>query len=231
MTELHNGATEVVRTNGKSRLFIDFAFNPAWSATKEALLPNHTAVARPDITARVSNIMIDAILKDLASDAVLGMVVARKFVVASQNRGLPHAHVLCILANGNAPRFTDDCDDSARTVIPDPEKEHALWRTITTSLMRGNMRATQAERRMYGWRGAREGVPEKTYRLGGRCQSISRIQKARGRLDRSQKSGKYATHRAGPYNPRRASICNARINGEGFSTVSAAMYLCKYVYK
>ena len=92
---------------------------------------------RTAITARVSRLKREAQLKDLAENPVIGKVVARLYGVEFQKRGLPRAHILCILANEHAPRSTDDYDDIVRAVTPDPEKEPALWHTITTSMMHG----------------------------------------------------------------------------------------------
>ena len=137
MAELYQDAMAVVRTHGKPRLFITFTCNPSWPEIKDALLPTQSSDMRPDITARVSRLNLEALLKDMAENSALGKVVARLYVVEFQKRGPPRAHILRILANDHAPRSKDDYDDIVRAAIPDPEKDPAIWRTITTSTMHG----------------------------------------------------------------------------------------------
>ena len=137
MAEMYPGATEVVRTHGKPHQFTTRTCNPSWPDIKEAILPNQTEGMRPDIAARVFRLQHDALLKDLAPNAVLGKVAARLFVAEFQKSGLPRAHILRILANENAPRATDDYDDNARAAIPGHEKGHVIWHAVATSRMHG----------------------------------------------------------------------------------------------
>ena len=122
MVELYQDAMAVVRTHGKPHLFITFTCNPSWPEIRAALLPNQSADMRPDITARVFRLKLDALLKDLTVNSALGEVVARLYVVEFQKRGMPRAQILRILANEHAPRSTDDYDEIVRALIPDPEK-------------------------------------------------------------------------------------------------------------
>ena len=54
-----------------------------------------------------------------------------------RNEWLPHAHIICILADADDPMTTDDYDIIVSAVIPGQDREHALWHTVTTSMMRG----------------------------------------------------------------------------------------------
>ena len=54
---------------------------------------------RPDIVARVFKLKKDQLIADLVHGGVLGDVVAYMYVIEFQKRGLPHAHILLILAN------------------------------------------------------------------------------------------------------------------------------------
>ena len=86
---LYQDATEVVRTHGRPLLFITFACNHSSPEIIAALLPHHTADRRPDITARVFRLKIDALLKDMAENGARCKVVARMCVLEFQKRGHP----------------------------------------------------------------------------------------------------------------------------------------------
>ena len=137
MADLYQDATAEVRTNGNLRLFTTFTCNPSWADVQDAQPENHASDMRQDIAARVFRLKLDALLENLTPNSAIGRVFARPYVVEFQKGFLTRAHILCILDNENAPRSTDDYDDIARAVIPDPEKEHAIWRTVTTSTMHG----------------------------------------------------------------------------------------------
>jgi hypothetical protein len=53
---------------------------------------------RPDLVARVFKQKKDQLMNDLIVGEVLGKVVAHMHVIEFQKRGLPHAHILLILA-------------------------------------------------------------------------------------------------------------------------------------
>ena len=48
----------IVRCVGKPNLFITFTCNPTWPEIQAELLPNQSAVDRPDLTARVFNLKV-----------------------------------------------------------------------------------------------------------------------------------------------------------------------------
>ena len=95
MMELYQDAMAVVRTHGKHHLFIMFTCNPSWPEIRAALLPNQSADMRPDITARVFRLKLDALLKDLAVNSVLGDVVARLYVVEFQKEAF-RTPIFCV---------------------------------------------------------------------------------------------------------------------------------------
>ena len=77
MAGLYHDEMAEVRTRGKPRLFVTFACNPSRPETEEAIPPNQEADIRPDISARVFRLTLDAILKDMGGNSVIGKVVAR----------------------------------------------------------------------------------------------------------------------------------------------------------
>src|SRR5919206_3287641 len=88
----------IVSHFGKPDLFITFTCNPKWPEITRELLPNQNAADRPDLTARVFHIKLQELLKDLNINHWFGKVIAYVYVVEFQKRGLPHAHILLILA-------------------------------------------------------------------------------------------------------------------------------------
>jgi hypothetical protein len=73
--------------------------NPNWPEILHELRPREEANDRPDLTSRVFNMKLNALLKDLLQNGVLGTAVADIHVVEWQKRGLPHDHILIILRN------------------------------------------------------------------------------------------------------------------------------------
>ena len=98
MYQLYQDAMAIVRHFGKPDLFITFTCNPKWPEITKELLPHQTAADRPDLTSRVFHIKLQELLKDLCTKQCLGKVIAYVYVVEFQKRGLPHAHILLILA-------------------------------------------------------------------------------------------------------------------------------------
>ena len=135
--DLYQGAMEVARTYGKPRLFITCTCNPSWPEIKESWRPNQTSNMRPGVTSRVYLFTIDALMGDIYANGALGRPAPRLYFIEFHQRWLPHAHILCTLSDDAAPRYAANYNNIVSALIPGREKEPALWRTITTSMMRG----------------------------------------------------------------------------------------------
>ena len=61
---------------------------------------------RPDIVVAVFKQKLDALMNDLIKGGLLGNVAAYLYIVEFQKRGLPHVHILLILAEND--RLTTD---------------------------------------------------------------------------------------------------------------------------
>ena len=61
-------------------------------------------------------------MNDLTKDMVLGRVICHVHTVKFQKRGLPHAHILLILANEDKPVITEDCDSTVSAELPDAQR-------------------------------------------------------------------------------------------------------------
>ena len=91
----------------------------------------------PPIPHRVFKLKLDAIIKDIIKDHVLGRPVGYMYVVEYQKRGLPHAHILMILNSDDKPRNPRDYDKLICAELPDPVLEPDLFKTVTTCMMHG----------------------------------------------------------------------------------------------
>jgi hypothetical protein len=62
---------------------------------------------------------LNALLKDLLQNGVLGTAVADIHVVEWQKQGLPHGHILIILCSQDKPRDSNDYDPIVCAELPD----------------------------------------------------------------------------------------------------------------
>jgi hypothetical protein len=97
MNQLYQDSMALVRKFGKPDLFITMTSNPNWPEILHELRPGEEANDRPDLTSRVFNMKLNALLKNLLQNGVLGTAMADIHVVEWQKQGLPHGHILIIL--------------------------------------------------------------------------------------------------------------------------------------
>ena len=90
-----------------------------------------TASDRPDLVARVFNLKVKAFLAKLIQHNMLGVVIGYIYVVEFQKRGLPHAHILLIMASGDLLHTPDDYDTAVCAELPDPVGDPILYRTVS----------------------------------------------------------------------------------------------------
>ena len=99
-------AMAICREYHKPDFFITMTCNPNWEEIKKELLPDQNPEDRPDIVVAVFKQKLDALMNDLIKGGILGNVAAYLYVVEFQKRGLPHVHILLILAEND--RLTTD---------------------------------------------------------------------------------------------------------------------------
>ncbi|KAG4068670.1 hypothetical protein HA402_002361 [Bradysia odoriphaga] len=80
---------------GPPDLFITFTANPQWREIIENLRPGETASDRSDL---VDLVFKRALVKDITHNGIFGRHVAHVYTIEFQKRGLPHAHILVVLA-------------------------------------------------------------------------------------------------------------------------------------
>jgi len=97
INQLYQDSMALVRKFGKLDLFITMTCNPNWPEILHELRPGEETNDRPDLTSRVFNMKLNALLKNLLQNGVLGTAVADIHVVEWQKWGLSHGHILIIL--------------------------------------------------------------------------------------------------------------------------------------
>ena len=114
----------ICREYHKPDFFITMTCNPNWQEIKDQLKEGQNAQDRPDIVARVFKLKKDQLMQDLKSGHLLGKVVAHMHVVEFQKRGLPHVHILIILADNDREMTPEMVDDIVVAELPpDPDEE------------------------------------------------------------------------------------------------------------
>ena len=98
MMGLYQEAMAIVRRFGISHLFVTFTWNPMWAEIQRALEPGQMAVDCGDIVSRLFSLKKDALMDDIRTSA-FGPMAAHCYTIEFQKRGLPHAHMLFILAD------------------------------------------------------------------------------------------------------------------------------------
>ena len=112
----------ICRKYHKPDFFITLTCNPQWTEITDELREWETVQDRPDLVSRVFKQKKDQLMKIINSGQVLGKVPAFLWVIEFQKRGLPHAHVLVILAEDDRINSAADVDNVISAQLPpDPE--------------------------------------------------------------------------------------------------------------
>ncbi|MCP4493928.1 MAG: hypothetical protein GY820_42505, partial [Gammaproteobacteria bacterium] len=111
MQQNYQDAMTIVRKFGKPDLFITMTCNPRWPEIVDNLLPGQSPHDRPDLVARVFNLKLTELKRDIEVNQIFGVQVARVEVIEFQKRGLPHCHMLVILASEDKPKTAEIIDN------------------------------------------------------------------------------------------------------------------------
>jgi hypothetical protein len=232
MLGYYHDSMAIVRYWGKPDLFITMTCNPKWPEILRHLLPGQTAQDRPDLVARVFKIKLDLLLKDLTHNGVFGKVLAHMHVIEFQKRGLPHAHILLILAAVDKPRTPEDIDTIVSAELPDPHLFPALYQTVISSMLHGpcGLHNTNAPCMKDGKCSKKFPKPFADQTTLPPDQYPQYRRRDDGRT--VEKGGIHFTNRdIVPYNPYLSSKYDCHINVEIATGILAVKYLYKYVYK
>ncbi|XP_017225164.2 uncharacterized protein LOC108201383 [Daucus carota subsp. sativus] len=146
----------IYKEYGHPDLFITFTCNPKWDEIEAAIQmsSSHDASVRPDIVARVFKMKLDAMIADFTKHRVMGRVLAYNFVacyiisqlhldlpvvytIEFQKRGLPHAHIVLWLAEGDKITTPADIDSIISAEIPDQLSDPVGYKAVSQFMMHG----------------------------------------------------------------------------------------------
>ena len=237
----------VVRDMHKPDLFLTMTCNPKWPEINAGLRPGQTPQDRPDLVARVFKLKKDQFMKDLTKGCIFGRTLAHLWVVEFQKRGLPHAHILIILADEDRPKTREQIDQVVTAELPPnpsepgiPAEEKArrqpLWDIVLTNMIHGPCGAQNPHCVCM-----ENGVCTKRFPKPFQAQTL--VDEATSHPTyrrRSPQDGGQTVQKDGktinnswvvPYSPYLSLRYNCHINIEICISPLAAKYLYKYVTK
>ncbi len=230
MQQNYQDAMAIVRKFGKPDLFITMTCNPMWPEIQQNLLPNQRAHDRPDLVARVFQQKLKSLMEEILDDEIFGAVVAHVHVIEFQKRGLPHAHMLFVLAPEDNPRTAEIIDTIVSAEIP----ENPVLRDLVKShMIHGPCGVLNPNSPcMTEDKGCRKGYPKEFCdqtdpNLDGYPRYRRRNTGAQLRVGRHVVNNKWVV----PHSPYLLAKYRCHINVEICTTFKSVKYLFKYVYK
>ena len=116
----------IVKKNKKPTYFITMTCNPHWREIVDNLGPSQTAQNRPHLVARVFNMKKAQLIHDLTNGSIFGSPLAHMHMVKYQKRGLPHIHILLILAEEDNIHNVGDVDRVICAELPPDPNEPGI---------------------------------------------------------------------------------------------------------
>ena len=231
----YHDALAIVREYGKPDFFVTFTANPAWPEIRNNLAPGEHAVNRPDLVARVFQLKLKALLKDLIQESVLGQVMAYCWTIEFQKRGLPHAHILLIMRPDCKPRTPADVDRVVSAELPDdsdPEQADLL-QIVSSLLVHGPCGPLAGNKPCMNEHGmCSKGFPKDFAEETVLPQDQYPVYRRRDNGRCVEKSCMVLDNRwVVPYNPYLARKYRAHINVHVCTSLRAVKYLYKYIFK
>jgi hypothetical protein len=227
MQQMFQDGMAIVRVHGKPHLFVTVTCNPKWpEILAEVAVTGGTHQDRPDTVARVFRLKLKAIEEDLYKNGVFGKSVAHLRVVEFQKRGLPHAHILLILAKEDAPQSPDDWHEFVQAELPDATLHPTLFEILSKNNMHGPCKDKPCGKGMV------DGVCGKKYPKPFRdADTLGAFDKPEYQRRDMAGGGNDANAMVVAHNWFLSWKYQCHINVEVCSSVSSVKYLYKYVCK
>ena len=137
MQQRFQDAMAVVVRLGRPSLFLTMTCNPKWRDILREIPEGHDPRNYPLITHRVFALKLKKMLDLLFKDGIFGRKIGSIYVIEFQKRGLPHAHILLILAPEDRPLTAAEVDDMISAELPDEATEPRYYKYVTSHMMHG----------------------------------------------------------------------------------------------
>ncbi|KAI3776977.1 hypothetical protein L1987_46770 [Smallanthus sonchifolius] len=138
MLQNYLDAMSLCKWYGYPDFFITITCNPKWPEVirflKDTMLNPED---RPDILCRLFKVKLDAIIKDLKDNAILGLVQAVVYTVEFQKRGLPHAHICLFMHADHKVPTVEHIDPVISAEIPDKNEDPILYSLVSEYMIHG----------------------------------------------------------------------------------------------
>ena len=108
----------ICRDLGRPEYFVTMTCNPRWLEIAAELRVGQAPEDRPEVVARVFRQKLNVLLDRLVKGAKLGIVVAHLATIEFQKRGLPHAHILLVMAEGDRLTTAEQIDSVICAELP-----------------------------------------------------------------------------------------------------------------
>lgn len=129
-------AMAIVQELGRATFFETFTCNPKWHEVESAFATLKTSF-KSDVECRVFQLKLKAFIEDHVKRKCFGEVEGYVYTIEFQKRGLPHAHILFIMADKHAFRTAAQIDAVVSAEIPDPETDPILHAIVTKHMIHG----------------------------------------------------------------------------------------------
>ena len=235
MKQSYQDAMTIVRKYGKPDLFITFTCNPGWPEIVNNKGNHAVASDRPELVARVFHAKLKQLMSDITDNRVFGNVDAYVYTVEFQKRGLPHAHILIILSDGNKLLTAEDVDDVVCAELPDPadENNQRLFTAVTSHMIHGPCGQLNRNSPCMA-----EGICLKKYPKAYSAETVyisdcgyPTYRQPDNGIEALVRGHQVSNEFVVAYNPYLLAKYDAHINVEVCSTVKSVKYLYKYVFK
>lgn len=230
MFQLLQDSLAVARFYGKIDYFLTMTANPQWKEITNELLPGQSASDRPDLVARVFHTKMTALLNDITKNGFLGNCVAHIHTIEFQKRGLPHMHLLIIVAEDSRVKEPADVDNVIRAEFPDPNVEPLLYEKVLKYMVHSCGARCQDSKGKCSKRFPKAfcsttSMTEETY-----CTYKRRDDGRRHRRSPNSTEEFHNGHVV-PYNPVFLIKYDCHINVECCVSIKSVKYIHKYIYK
>lgn len=236
MKQGYQDAMAICGRFGKPTYFLTFTCNPKWQEITDNIERYQVPSNRPDVVARVYQLKLKELIKDIQEKQILGVVIARIHVIEFQKRGLPHCHMLLWIDEYDVPQTEEDIDKTISAEIPDPQTHPQLHNIIMSNMIHGpcedvnpnlpcmdDNKCTKSFLKPFSALTVINSNGYPTYRR--RDTGIS--YPLNGKSNSPQVDNRWVV----PYNPYLSLKYSSHINLEFCASITSVKYLFKYIYK